>query len=197
MKIVGITGKAGAGKDTAAAFLIENYGFQRIAFGDALKEAAVALDPLVSIGDTAATHEGISETLAVRLSELVELNGMDEAKQLPDVRRLLQRLGTEVGRELWGENFWVERAVAKIDPEAPGVVFTDVRFINEAHAVAHGLGGLLVEIQRPDRVELAEGTAIHASEIIDFETHWQLVNDKTPDDLGIALAEVLGLDTRH
>lgn len=40
MKIVGVTGKAGSGKDTAAAHLVEQYGFQQIAFADPLKRYA-------------------------------------------------------------------------------------------------------------------------------------------------------------
>src|SRR5690606_18048644 len=34
---IGLTGKMRAGKDTVADYLVENYGFTRFAFGDALK----------------------------------------------------------------------------------------------------------------------------------------------------------------
>src|SRR5690625_5115450 len=34
---IGLTGKMRAGKDTVADYLVENYGFKKFAFGDALK----------------------------------------------------------------------------------------------------------------------------------------------------------------
>ena len=37
--IIGITGKKFNGKDTGAIYLINNYGYERLAFADALKEA--------------------------------------------------------------------------------------------------------------------------------------------------------------
>lgn len=40
---IAFIGKAGAGKDTAAALLIEQLGYQRIAFADALKDVAEQL----------------------------------------------------------------------------------------------------------------------------------------------------------
>ena len=36
--IIGLGFKARSGKDTVADYLIENYGFKRLAFADALKE---------------------------------------------------------------------------------------------------------------------------------------------------------------
>ena len=49
------------------------------------------------------------------------------------LRRLLQRMGTEVGRELFGQDFWVELAMRKLDGPT---VFTDCRFPNEYWALA-------------------------------------------------------------
>ena len=40
MKLLGICGKAGSGKDTAAAYLIEKHGFVKLAFADPLKRFA-------------------------------------------------------------------------------------------------------------------------------------------------------------
>ncbi len=37
MKLIGLVGRAGAGKTTVAKHLCERYGFVRVAFGDPLK----------------------------------------------------------------------------------------------------------------------------------------------------------------
>ena len=39
MKIVGICGLIGSGKDTVAKRLIENHGFQKVSFAETLKDA--------------------------------------------------------------------------------------------------------------------------------------------------------------
>lgn len=178
MTVIGLCGLAQSGKDTAAAHLVDVHGFRRIAFADQLRTALYNLDPYVT------TRGG-----TYALTYLVDAHGWDQAKQLPDVRRLLQRFGTEVGRTLWGEDFWVERATAGIT-HGDRVVFTDVRFTNEAAAVRR-LGGLVVEVTRPGRTTLDSRTAGHASEILDFDTDLVLVNDGTVADLHRQVAELL------
>lgn len=131
-KLIGLAGYAGAGKDTAAQGLIAQ-GWQRIAFADAVREAAAALDPLVS-GNA-------------RLSEIVLQAGWEGAKQLPEVRRLLQRLGTEAGRDIHGDDCWLRIAERKVKAATAPVVITDVRFPNEAAFVL--ASGTLVWIERP------------------------------------------------
>lgn len=41
--IVGLSGYAGSGKDALGAILCEHYGFERVAFADAIKQLAVSL----------------------------------------------------------------------------------------------------------------------------------------------------------
>ena len=102
---VGLTGLARSGKDTAAAYLVEHHGFTRFAFADVMKDAVYALDPLVEVSDPA-DPDGLR--MHARLAQLVDTCGWDGAKEYPDVRRLLQRFGTEMGRGLFGEDFWVD-----------------------------------------------------------------------------------------
>src|SRR5581483_2011292 len=95
--LLGLMGYAQAGKDTVAKLLVEEFGFTRIAFADALREALYALNPLIPFeGD----H--------VRLRWLIDASGWEEAKvRHPEVRELLQRLGTESGRNVLGADVWV------------------------------------------------------------------------------------------
>jgi hypothetical protein len=73
------------------------------------------------------------------------------------VRRLLQVFGTEVGREMFGENFWVDLAFKQVQQER--VVFADVRFPNEAQAIIDK-GGQVWRVQR----EGHKPVNLHASE---------------------------------
>lgn len=149
--ILGLTGLAGCGKDTAAAHFVARHGYERRAFADPMRDALYRLNPIVRLHG----HDR-------RLAQLVDLAGWDAAKrQVPEVRALLQRFGTEVGRAMWGEDFWVERATAGACP-GDRLVFTDVRFDNEAAAI-RALGGRVIRIDRPG-AGLEGTTATHASE---------------------------------
>lgn len=150
--LVGLIGKKRVGKDTFAAVLVEEFGFARVAFADPLKEMALAIDPYIQ-----AEH-------SYRLSDAVDVLGWEGAKDAyPEVRRFLQRLGTDGVRQ-FDEDFWVRAgmraAAAKRRPmrlntsdgraaTAPRpVVITDVRYPNEADAIREA-GGTLVRIVRP------------------------------------------------
>lgn len=157
--LIGLTGRKRAGKDTAARYLVQNYRFRSMAFADPLREAALALDPIVD-----------PESLYTsRLSEVVERYGWEQAKdELPEVRRTLQRLGTEVVRDRIRPNAWIDLLRERVeevrdkdmtehqkhplhyalDPELTPIVITDVRFENEADLITE-LGGSVVEIHRP------------------------------------------------
>jgi hypothetical protein len=122
--IIGLSGYAQTGKDTIAQHLVTNYGFKRIAFADPLREALYRLDPIIS---------DIPEVPGVHLRSAVDSLGWELVKQSsPQVRGLLQRMGTEVGRQMFGTDFWVHQAWQqnKVSSDSQ-VVFTDVRFPNE------------------------------------------------------------------
>ena len=43
--IIGLSGKAGSGKDTIADYLVTNYGYTKFALADAVREAVFILNP--------------------------------------------------------------------------------------------------------------------------------------------------------
>lgn len=138
MLLVGLHGYQGAGKDSVAAILAES-GFVRVAFADPLREGLLALDPWIAFPGAPAW----------RLSALVETYGWDYCKrEFPEVRRLLQKFGKEVGREMFGEDVWVRKGMAQVGGKGGQVVITDVRFENEVAAIkAHG--GFMFNVVRP------------------------------------------------
>jgi hypothetical protein len=143
--IIGLSGYAQSGKDTVAEMLCLNYGFKRISFALPMRDAIYTLNPIVF-------------NLNSRVSDLVDEFGWDVAKANPEVRRLLQVFGTEVGRGIFGENFWVDQAFKRAE-EYERVVFSDVRFPNEAQAIVDK-GGQVWRVQR----EGHKPVNLHASE---------------------------------
>lgn len=166
-RIIGLSGYAQSGKDTAAAALA-HLGYERRAFADLLREAVYRLDPRL---------EEIRSYAAA-----IDRFGYEYARSLPgvgdEIRRLLQRMGTGVGRQLLGENIWVDASMATLE-DGGSYVFTDVRFPNEAAAI-RAAGGEVWRVQRPGRGPVND----HPSEIAldgwDFDR--VLVNDGTLDD---------------
>lgn len=146
MKIIGLSGYARSGKDTVAEILVQQHGFERRAFADPLYEGLRLLNPIVGYVDERAPAGAQPDYH--RLADLVEWHGWEALKsKVPDLRPLLQRLGTEVGRNLLGQNIWVEAATRNLNPEGK-YVFTDCRFENEAAAVL-ARDGLVVRVRRP------------------------------------------------
>ena len=134
--IIGLSGYARSGKDTAADRLVSKHGFSQYSFAAPMKEAMYILNPIV----------GSDSIGPFKYKNLVDTYGLDKAKESnPEIRRLLQVFGTEVGRNMFGENFWVDLALNKINVDK--AVISDVRFKNEADAIKKA-GGKVWRINR-------------------------------------------------
>lgn len=173
--LIGLIGKAGAGKDTVAEML-EPYGFVRVAFADALKQAAYHSDPLIDVGYGDA---------AVRLSAIVDAHGWDAAKRVyPDVRRYLQRYGVAMRDALPG--CWVNIAMqyaCELLDDGRHVVVTDVRFPDEADAI-RAERGTVARIIRPAVADLGANAADVSETTLDgHPADYQLNNDRGLPDL--------------
>ena len=176
---VGFCGAATSGKDCAAQHLLAR-GWQRVAFADTLKAMAVDVDPYVEIPGL----EGVS---FLRLNYVVDTLGWDHAKEYPDVRRFLQRLGTDGVRDHLGRELWVEAGMAKATTPT---VFTDVRFPNEAQAIRDA-GGIVIRLVRPD----ADPVEPHVSELAmaEWDVDAEVLNDDTITELHRRVDEVLDM----
>jgi hypothetical protein len=147
--IIGLNGVARAGKDTVAKILHDLYGYEVLSFSDALNKALIALNPMVPLGGE------YKDGRIVRLDDkgwthyatLIEGVGYERAKEIPEVRRLLQAMGTEVGRDLLGANIWVEALFNNL-PTGKLIAISNVRFPNEFNAV-QDRGGVVWRVERP------------------------------------------------
>lgn len=131
--IIGFTGQATAGKSLSASIVSGHFGgFVKLSFADPIR------DMLLGLG---LTREDMSERKHVPHPLL--------CGRTP--RYALQKLGTEFGREMIGDDIWVRAAMnraAQAHTFNDLVVFDDVRFDNEAEAIRKA-GGIIIEVSRP------------------------------------------------
>lgn len=187
---VGFVGRAYSGKDTAFR-AIEPFGYRRVGFADKVRECALALDPLIEVPGGSS---GLLGLRVMRLSRVVELVGWDDAKKVPEVRRTLQRVGTEMGREVIDPDLWVNLALAEANRHHPApVAFTDVRFENEV-AMVRAASGVIIGVRR-NTGGIEGENAQHSSETgaMWLACDHYIDNDSTIEVLGQRVRAVLGL----
>lgn len=173
-RLIGVGGRKGQGKDAFAHLLGSDWTV--IGMSDTLYDALLRLDPPVEVGGK---NLNVSEFLYQRCS-----GDWVVAKRNPDVRQLLQRLGTDVVRDLVDEDAWVkmmERKVLEHLQVGRNVAVTGIRFPNELLAIRR-LGGLTVWVERftPD---LAEDTHISEVSLNSEDFQVQVSNTGSLDDL--------------
>ena len=149
--LVGLLGFIGSGKGTAGEIL-KDMGFQPISFASGVKDvASVMFDwPRELLeGDTDESREWREQPDEFWSSRF----GKDFTPRLA-----LQLMGTEVGRQVFHEDFWVDRIKKTMDPNK-NYVITDVRFMNELRFVRQN-AGVLICIERgilPHWYDIAAG----------------------------------------
>lgn len=169
--IVGITGKARSGKDTAAQFFINSLGYEPYSFADPLKRAC-------------------SEMFGVPLDHFYDDNLKDKLNTFWGFspRRMAQLLGTEGGRKLFRDDIWIKRAQLVCDRQQKNIVIPDVRFENEADFV-RSKGGIMIHIERESPVSVESHESENGIKVKprDFVVY----NNLTIDSLHSALATVM------
>ena len=144
VNVIGFSGLAGSGKDTAANLLCQHSDkYVKVSFGNAVKDVAAA-----AFGWPRELLQG--ETKESRDFREVPDKFWSEVLQKPFTPRLaLQLVGTECFRNTIDNNFWVyvvQNQILNSDPNKTYLV-TDVRFPNEV-AMVHKLGGKVLRIKR-------------------------------------------------
>jgi hypothetical protein len=135
--LLGLNGFKGSGKDTVADYLVANYDFEKVAFATKLKEATAALFDI--------SLEDIDEFKAQ--GRIQVFDGVFEGIKVYTGRAILQRIGTEVGRDIFGKDFWLDQVLPNPDDyfetacdvfqkyQVENLVVSDVRFPNELKRV--------------------------------------------------------------
>jgi len=175
--LIGVTGKAGSGKDTFAGYFITR-GWHRLAFADPIKrmiEAGLGISP--DVWENRESKERIIPWLG------------------KSPRFLAQTLGTDWAREMVHPDIWLLVAERELMSRTKTIV-TDVRFNNEAKLIHH-YGGIVVRVERPAAV--AADNSGHSSEsgVSDDYIDHVVVNDGTIKDLHDAASLLHGRTHRR
>jgi len=179
--IIGITGKAGSGKDTvfkAMSAMAYQYDLpvpKRIAFADPLKSftANILNIPLESVDKFKLRRNKI---LWIWSWQLFPFRRMS-------MRHFLQRIGTEGARDVFGDLFWIDQSLPiDIDHAGKLLIVTDIRFDNEARRVRQ-LGGVIYKVVGPTQTRslisriLGRSELKHSSESIAWSSGcWEIYN---------------------
>jgi len=179
IRLIGLSGKIGAGKTTLANYMCQRFGggddegrLKKVSFAENLRRM-VALWVGIDIERTRSAE--------------------DKAQLLPPgwgpmtVGELLQKFGTEVGREIHPD-CWVLSLFnpSLYNPERSFWICDDMRFVNEAEGIK-ARGGLLVRLEGdPGRVRAEAGLTrnlAHASEtgLDDYEGFDIVLNTDSED----------------
>lgn len=159
MKLIGIAGMKSSGKGTAARFVAEwalDQGLLAVehGFADKLKWATarifwpkISLEDAITWADRYKNADGAAVEVWCGHSFEAEITG----------RELFQHAGTEMGRQIFGDNFWVDQLLPissfresfAVDHKIADVgMISDVRFPNEARRI-FDLGGRVWMVRRP------------------------------------------------
>lgn len=154
--VIGIVGNIGAGKDEICNYLRDAHSFIKVGFSDPIYELLWEMNPVVDIADETPKY-----------ADLTIKYGIDKVKrEYKPIRRWLQLIGTEYGRNVFGQDCWIRALDARIK-DSPLVAVRDVRFENEIDYI-RSRGGFVVWVQSnraPDRDQS------HASEHLVFADH--------------------------
>jgi hypothetical protein len=193
--IIGLKGVKGSGKDTVAAYLIKQHGFERKALADPLKKSVAALlnipyheidrwknDPKIHVEITC-DDPTVSGYAPIATQTF---------------REFLQRMGDEASKQIWGDNFWNDLSLP-LDGYYHGkkIVVTDVRFESDARRINH-VGGFVVQVRRPgfEQQDSHRGENLFPAKMVD----WELLNSGTIDTLyenvELMLEDLSSVETR-
>ena len=195
--VIAFTGGYGSGKTTAAAWLLANVeNVVRLSFASPIKNMTAALLTDAAAEVRKPVHERWATDPALKNAPIPHLGGVT-------ARRIMQTLGTEWGRQIIGEDLWVDIMANKIERlhadklranQSLKMVVDDLRFENEARMIRR-YGGQIVRIVRPDAPN-DPAVSGHASEGGNVEADITVVNDGTLEDLHARLAGLWALTPR-
>lgn len=139
--IVGVLGFIGSGKGTVGDILSKTYDFQQVSFAEHLKDVTSTM-----FGWPRHLLEGATEE-SRKFREEPDAFWSGKMGKPFTPRIALQLMGTEAGRNVFHENFWVLSLEKRISGQTGNFVVTDVRFKNEIDWV-HQNNGILIEVRR-------------------------------------------------
>jgi energy-coupling factor transporter ATP-binding protein EcfA2 len=180
IKLIGISGKRGSGKDTVARLLQQlqpERGWQVLSFGDAIKSVCAAL-----AGEDAGPYYSQAGK-----TELLPVFGRTRGEMLQQVGQAMR---------VWEPNIWVDAFFSRL-PENTCVLVPDVRYPSEADPI-RARGGLMLRVEGDPLKQQGDGTRDdnHPSEtVMDTYPHFDATihNTGSWEDLTQQVRRLLSL----
>ena len=163
--IIGFLGKAGSGKSTAQQLL------KNMLKSDKKVYLSNFAGTLKTICYSIFKHKFMRSSFFGGQTDKLKIN---QSYYNLCGRKILQIVGTDVIRQLYGSNFWIDCCYNKIPDDIEIVILGDVRFSNEADSVKQR-NGIIIKIDAPKSNNIIS----HISEDIDDINHDYLIyNDR-------------------
>ena len=176
ISIVGVGGLLTSGKDAFADYLVTSWGYTKTFMSHPLHMWMRTENPWIKLDKPVRCMEGwtLEPGEFHPYNYIVHQVGYTEAKEQTEIRRALQRIGTECGRKLISENVWagaMEREIKQLlERGINHVVVTGIRYENELQMIQR-LGGETVWIERPSARASHEEKIRSAAASADTATH--------------------------
>jgi hypothetical protein len=168
-KLVGITGRAGAGKDTLAAYFVAQ-GYVQYSLASPIK---AALNAMFGFTNEQWEDRQWKETVLPVIGK--------------NPRQMAQTLGTDWGRQQVSSDLWLQLAHSFIINSDKPVVISDVRFDNEADFV-QSLGGEVIRVVRHDLPQVQD----HLSEtgVSSKYVDWTILNNTSIESMHSKISRI-------
>lgn len=138
--IIGFVGLIGAGKGTAADYLVREHGFIKESFANSVKDSVSVI-----FGWDREMLEGA--TPESRLwREQADPWWSNHFNRPFTPRYAMQLMGTEAGRDVFDTNLWVYSTFRRMKPNQ-NYVIADVRFPNEIQKIKEE-GGMIIRVRK-------------------------------------------------
>jgi hypothetical protein len=185
--IIGICGLIGAGKDTAADYLVNDHEFRRESFANTLKDAVAQVfgwDRTLLEGRTKEARSW-REEVDVWWAERLNMPNLTP-------RLMLQLWGTEVCRKGFHDDIWIASLENKLRRSRDDVVISDCRFPNEIKAIKQQ-NGLVIRVVRGPEPDWYNA-AVSANQGPNGNSTWSISRQRL-QKLGIHASETSWIGT--
>jgi len=193
-KLVGLAGRAGSGKSTCAAWLVEHRQAVEFSLAEPLKLLAMDVFGFSreQVFGTQKDKETVDLCVSVRDEQLAQsvLDAVPDAGYLRESKRrevyagrrvspreMLIRLGNGARERIY-KDVWLDACLARIrERAAPLSVVADVRYDSEAAAL-HKAGAKIIRLNCPDAATAVDRNASSEKSVDEIDPQW-LVADLT------------------
>ena len=181
--LIGISGKAGSGKDTVAAII------KALLHGEGQKVKRFSMaDPL---------KRGCAELFGIDINDFYDRDKKEEVNKYwgKSPRELLIFVGTDLLRDQFDERVWVKRAsleINKLIERGYVVIIPDIRFDNEVDFVEE-FGGVMINVIRPNGSDVKEIKHKSEAGVKRTDKTIDILNDSDLDSLQQKIKNIISM----